>query len=42
VCYFLGGTKAANARSAVRAWPRILAFLQDNLRSSSISGRARV
>jgi len=41
LCYALGGTKAANSRSALDAWPRILAFLKDNLQSAPAAGRAR-
>ena len=31
--YALGGEKAANARAAAHAWPRVLAFLSENLRT---------
>jgi dienelactone hydrolase len=41
VCYSLGGTKEANARSALDAWPRTLAFLRHNLGPAPAVGRSR-
>ena len=39
--YALGGTKQANARSAVDAWPRVLYFLRENLEDGTRTRRSR-